>query len=54
MNEVSKYPAINDSSFENLHFPLYDVNIETWVRVLEATVQKHLLSRIVLSWYVNV
>ena len=41
MNEVSKCAEINFSTFDNLHFPL-DVDIEIWV--LEATVQKHLLS----------
>ena len=45
MNEVSKCAEINCSSFDNLHFPLDDVNIEIWV--LEATVRKHLLSSLV-------
>ena len=45
MNEVSKCAEINCSSFDNLYFPLGDVNIKTWV--LEATVRKHLLSSLV-------
>ena len=42
INEVSKWAEINSSSFDNLHFPPNDVNIEIWV--LEATFRKHLLS----------
>ena len=45
-NEVSKCAEMNWLSFDNLHFPLFDVNIEIWV--LEATVQKYLLSSILM------
>ena len=42
MNEVSKCAEMNCPSFENLHFPLEDVDIEIWV--LKGTVWKLLLS----------
>ena len=42
MNEVSKCADINCSSFDNLHYPLEDVNTEIWD--LKATVRKLLLS----------
>ena len=42
MNEVSKCTEIIFSSFDNLHFPLEDVNTEIWD--LQAAVQKLLLS----------
>ena len=45
MNEVSKCAEINSSSFDNVYFPLEDVNIEIWV--LKATVRKLQLSSIV-------
>ena len=44
MNEVSKCAEINRSFFDNLYFPLEDINIEIWV--LEATVRKLLLRSI--------
>ena len=47
MNEVSKCAEINCLSFDNLYFPLENVNIEIWV--LKATVQKLKLSSIVLT-----
>ena len=43
-NEVSKCAEINCSSFDNLYFPLEDVNIEIWI--LKATDRKLLLSSI--------
>ena len=49
MNEVSKCAAINCPSFDNLHFPLNDVNIK--ILVLKATVRKLLLSTIVVQMY---
>ena len=44
MNEVSKCGEIIFSPFDNLQFPLEEVNIKIWV--LKATVRNHLLSSI--------
>ena len=50
MDEVSKCAKINCSSFETLHFPRDDVNIE--IRVLETPIRKHLFSSLVLEIHV--
>ena len=44
INEVSICVEINCLFFDNLHFPLADMNIEIWI--LKATVRKLLLSSI--------